>query len=319
MKMVWLEVRIVSRHMAAAGVVVLELESVDGSRLPGFDAGAHIDVQVTDGVIRPYSLCSDPNDATGYRLGILLEPESRGGSAGIHESFAAGNIIRISHPQNNFKLEKSAGRTLLIGGGIGITPLISMAYALYNAGQDFELHYCARSRSQAAFVEELCEGAFSDRVHLHFDDEVPAQKLDLQQVIGSVDPVTHVYVCGPGGFMNYVLEGAEAMGWPKSQLHLEYFAAEADLTGDSFEVIAHKSGVRLAVDPGQTIAEVLMAAGIEVSVSCQQGICGTCLCEVIDGRPDHRDLYQTEEEKEANTHVTLCCSRSLTPTLEVNI
>lgn len=308
---------VASRKVEADGIISLELSAAGGEPLPAFEAGAHIDVNVA-GVVRQYSLCCEPGVSDRYRLGVLLEEQSRGGSAGVH-GLAIGEQLVISAPRNNFQLDETARHSVLLAGGIGITPLLAMASRLHAIGASFELHYCARTPGRAAFLYELATAAFSDRISTHFDDGDEAQRFAIARDLPSPGPGRHLYVCGPAGFMDFVTGGASAAGWPAESVHLEYFNAEVDVSGGPFVVEARHSGLTVTVDAGQTIAEVLLEHGIFVPVSCEQGVCGTCLTPVIEGIPDHRDLFQTDEEKAANTDITICCSRSKSATLVLDL
>lgn len=320
MKEQCIDVIVTKREQQADDVIVVEFTSQSGEPLPVFNAGAHIDIYLADGLIRQYSLCSDPAQSQHfYRVGILKDPNSRGGSIAAHEILVVGAQIKISAPRNHFPLEGQAERTILIGGGIGITPMIAMAYELSKTGQDFDLYYCGRSKERSAFLQELASAEFSNRVHTHFTSEHQGERLNLANVIGDVSRDQHVYVCGPNGFMTWVIESAQALGYDDTQIHKEFFQVEVETSGQSFEVVCEVSGVTVQVGEQQTIAEALNAAGVKVKVSCEQGTCGTCLCDVVEGIPDHRDVYLTDEEKEDNDQMTLCCSRSLTPTLVLDI
>lgn len=307
------------REEQGHGVVVLELVSADGRELPSFEAGAHIDLYLGNGLVRQYSLASRPGDRSLYRLGILRSPQSRGGSIAVHERLQPGTELLVGRPRNHFPLQMTAEHTVLIGGGIGITPIIAMAHALEEAGKSFELHYCARSRAACAFLDELTNGSFRERVHLHFDDGAPEQRLDLQTVVGASGLNTHLYVCGPSGFMDWVIGATGQLGLPPSHIHKEYFQAETDLRGAAFEVVAKKSGKTVKVDEGVTIVDALATVGVKVQVSCEQGVCGTCVCRVLDGVPDHRDTFLTEEEKADNDCMLLCCSRAKSDRLILDI
>jgi vanillate O-demethylase ferredoxin subunit len=314
-----LDVLVLSRTEAATGIVALELVALDGGALPAFDAGAHVDVHVAPGIVRQYSLCNDPVERHRYRLGILLDPSSRGGSAEIHRVFAAGRRIRISRPRCHFHLVPQSTRSILVAGGIGITPLLAMAYRLQAEGADFTLHYCTRSADRAAFAAELAASGFASKVQLHHDDGPAEQRFRLDNDLPPAAPGTHLYVCGPGGFINFVTGGAKQAGWDAGNVHVEHFAAEVTTAGAGFTVVAATSGVTVQVGEGQTVAQALIAAGVDVQLSCEQGVCGTCLTRVIEGTPDQRDLYQTDDEKAANTHMTPCCSRSLSARLVLEI
>ena len=307
------------RQEQGHGVVVLEMASADGQPLPAFDAGAHVDVHLPQGVVRQYSLCGNPADRGAYRLGVLKDPKSRGGSQAVHALLKEGTELRIGVPRNQFPLEMSAPHTVLLGGGIGITPMIAMAYALDDAGRSFELHYSGRQRAACAFLDELAASPFADRVHLHFDDEADEQKLDLDSVLGAAVPGTHMYTCGPTGFMDWVIGEARRLGLPEPQIHKEYFQVDVAGGGKAFDVVAQKTGKTVRVESDQTIIEALATIGIKVQVSCEQGICGTCLCTVLEGEPEHRDVFLTDEEKADNDQILLCCSRAKSDRLVLDI
>lgn len=312
-----LQARIVERQVVAQDIVSIELEGVDGQPLPPFGAGDHIDVRASSSLLRQYSLTGDPAVHGRYRLGILLDPKSRGGSAAIHADFQTGQVIEIGYPRNNFPLRLDVGHSVLFAGGIGITPILSMAYALATAGCSFELHYCGRSASRLAFIDELKR--LGDQVHVHLDDGPDHQRLDIDAVLASPAASRHLYVCGPNGFMDFVTSAAERAGWSTDTVHLERFGAEVNTDGAPFTVVAARSHVSFEVLPGERIAEKLLAHGISVPMSCQSGVCGTCLVNVVEGMPDHRDSVQTETEKASNRRITVCCSRSKTRRLVLDL
>lgn len=305
-------------HPEAQDILSFELARPDGAPLPPFSAGAHIDVHLPDGAIRQYSLCNHPEERERYQIAVLLAPEGRGGSRGMH-GLAVGQTVRISEPRNLFPLENGATRSVLFAGGIGITPILCMAERLAHTGADFELHYFARSRVHAAFVERLENSPFAARVHLHFDDMEP--RADVSSMLAAPTAGDHLYVCGPTGFMTFVLETATAHGWDSSQLHREYFSAEPQAEGsqEGFEIQLASTGQVLPVPEGVTVIDVLREVGVEVPVSCEQGICGTCLTRVLEGEPDHRDLFLTEDEQAANDQFTPCCSRSKSARLVLDL
>ncbi|WP_313714384.1 PDR/VanB family oxidoreductase [Pseudomonas sp.] len=305
-----LDVIVQAREVQGGNVVVLELAAVEGRALPRFAAGAHVDLHLAPDLVRQYSLCGDPAQANVYRLGVLKDNQSRGGSVAVHEQLQPGTPMRISAPRNLFPLAGNAQRSILLGGGIGITPMIAMAHALHAQGQPFELHYRGRSRSRCAFVDELLAAPFAASVFTHFSDEGPEQQLDLARVLGPGSPGVHLYTCGPTGFMDWVIEGARQQGFDEQHIHHEYFQAEVDTSGDSFEVVAARSGKTVQVQAGQTLTAALREVGVKVEVSCEQGVCGTCLCDVLEGEPDHRDHYLTDEEKQSNEQIVLCSSRA---------
>ncbi|MEG1038369.1 MAG: PDR/VanB family oxidoreductase [Pseudomonas sp.] len=314
-----LNVVVRKRELQGDGVVVLDLASTDGSPLPTFDAGAHVDIHLAPGLVRQYSLCSNPGDVSTYRLGILKDPASRGGSLAAHESLNEGRQVQISAPRNLFPLAENAQRTLLLGGGIGVTPMIAMAYTLHQRGEPFELHYCGRARQRSAFLEELGSAPFAAQVVTHFDDEADEQKLDLPAVLGRGQAGVHVYTCGPSGFMDWVINGAREQGYAEDHIHKEYFQVEVDASGASFEVVAARSGKTVEIAEGQSILDALAKVGIKIEKSCEQGVCGTCLCDVLEGEPDHRDVYLTDEEKAGNDQILVCCSRAKSKTLVLDI
>ena len=319
--MTTLQVRVAAKRAEALDICSFELESLDGAALPPFSAGSHVDVHIDDKTVRQYSLCNDPQDTRRYTIGVLKSPASRGGSRAMHDLVDAGSILEISAPKNHFPLAHDAAHSLLLAGGIGVTPILCMAERLATIGAPFEMHYSTRSRTRTAFFDRIAQAPFSSRVSFHFDDEAPEQRLDLSRLLQAPRPNLHLYVCGPKGFMDAALETARAAGWPEAQLHYEFFAADVAPTNDDggFEVKLASSGRTIAISPHKTIVQALMDAGVEVPVSCEQGICGTCLTRVLEGVPDHRDLYLTPAEHARNNQFTPCCSRSKSPLLVLDL
>ena len=314
-------VRVARKTVEAVDIATFELVAESGGPLPAFGAGAHVDVQLPDGLVRQYSLCNDPAETHRYLLGVLRDPASRGGSVAMHDMVAEGQLLQISAPKNHFALAHGAQRSLLLAGGIGVTPILCMAERLANAGADFEMHYCTRSRERTAFYERIAGGALAGRVKFHFDAGDASQKIDLAALLGQPRAGEHVYVCGPKGFMDAVLGLARASGWPEAQLHYEFFSAELlpSETDAVFEVKLASSGRVIVVPKDQTIVQALAAAGVEVATSCEQGVCGTCLTRVIEGEPDHKDMYLTPEEQAANDQMLPCCSRSKSAMLVLDL
>lgn len=313
----WIDVSIDYREDAALGVVELHLASTGQEPLPTYEAGAHVDVHVKSGVVRQYSLTGDPNNRSRYRLGILLEPDSRGGSASVHSEFEAGTSIRIGRPRNNFPLQADATYSVLFAGGIGITPILAMAYTLESQSAHWELHYCGHAEDRLAFIEELAQ--FGDKVKLHIGKSRSYRAKVFSSAFEKPSAAQHAYVCGPNGFIDAVVQVADEQGWQLTNVHVERFGAEVDTDGAPFAVVAQKSGKTFEVSPGETIASQLALHGIDVEMSCQSGVCGTCLTNVVSGTPDHRDMVQTDLEKAANTQVTVCCSRSKTKSLVLDL
>lgn len=310
-------VRLASRMVAAREIVSLELSGEDAP-LPPYTPGAHIDLHLPGGLVRQYSLCHPSMETGSYRVAVLLDPQTRGGSRAVHD-LSVGDTLFISAPRNHFPLIEGSTDIVLLGGGIGITPLLAMAYALHRDGRSFTLHYCCRSRDRMAFREELSAAPFDDRVHFHFDDEEVSQQFRAGEAMGNHAPGRYIYTCGPAGFLDHVLATAKARGWPEEAVRYERFSADVDTQGAHFTVVAQRSGLSVTVGEDQTIAAALAANGIAVTLSCEQGICGTCLTRVLEGVPDHRDLFLTDTERAANDCMTICCSRALTPTLVLDV
>ncbi|KQZ22008.1 PDR/VanB family oxidoreductase [Caulobacter sp. Root1472] len=315
-----IKVRVASRAQAAEGVVRLDLVCAESRDLPPFDAGAHIDLFLGNGLTRQYSLCNDPADRSHYRIAVLREPTSRGGSTYVHEALTDGATLDISLPRNLFALDETADEHLLFAGGVGVTPILAMARRLHALGRPFLFHYCARDRSRAAFLDELAAAPFADVVRLSFDAE-PETRLDLDVALADPAPGRRLYVCGPGGFMSHVVDGALARDWAADQIRKEHFAAAPGPEGENrpFELVIASTGQVVPVAADQTAAQALEAAGVFVPVSCEQGVCGTCLTRVTDGQPDHRDAFQTDEERAANNQFTPCCSRARTSRLVLDL
>jgi len=313
---------VVVRQRCLEGQAIVSLKLVDplGHSLPEFTAGAHIDVHLPQGLIRQYSLCGDPRDRESYRLAVLKDPASRGGSVAVHEFLQEGSSVVISQPKNHFKLAADAAHSVLVGGGIGITPMVSMAWELHASGRSFELHYCCRSRDKAGLLGVIENAPWSDHVHLYFDDD--GEKLALSDVLDGAPSGRHIYVCGPSGFMSWVMDEARGAGLSPAEIHKEFFAAPtsvSDTEDVGFELVASRSGKSVRVASDQSVLDALRAIGIKVEVSCEEGVCGTCLCNVLEGIPDHRDAYLTDDEKAANDQMLVCCSRSKSERLVLDV
>jgi len=316
-----LSVRVARKSIEAEDICSLELVSADGAPLPAFAAGSHVDVQLPGGPTRQYSLCNDPAETHRYLIAVLRDPRSRGGSAAVHERVNVGDTLVISAPKNHFALAHDASSHLLLAGGIGVTPLLCMAERLAHAGADFEMHYCTRSPARTAFRQRIAAAPFASRVAFHFDDGEAAQKLDIAALLAAPRAGRHLYVCGPKGFMDAVLGSARAQGWPQAQIHYEFFGADAaPAAGDGgFEVMLASSGRVIKVAPDRSVVQALAEAGVSVATSCEQGVCGTCLTRVIEGEPDHRDLYLTPQEQAANDQFLPCCSRAKSARLVLDL
>ncbi|GLT10694.1 PDR/VanB family oxidoreductase [Sulfitobacter porphyrae] len=280
-------------------------------------AGAHVRVSLRDGGDRSYSLLRLPGLQPGHlALGVLREAQSTGGSIFMHE-LKPGDRVQISNPTNHFELGDHAEPAVLIAGGIGITPILSMAAELAAKGRAFEAHYAGRSEGMLAFVNEMQE-ICGDRLHLHYDDQ--PSKMDLNEILGQAPDGAHVYFCGPAGMIEAVKSVASDLGWPVERVHYELFSAAANTAEDTaFDVEIHSTGQIVHVPSDKTIIEALEDAGLDPLYDCQRGDCGICQCDVIDGIPDHRDVILTDSEKAANNVMQICVSRSKTPKLVIDI
>jgi vanillate O-demethylase ferredoxin subunit len=305
-------VRVTKRAWEAEGILTFELAPLQNQPLPSFSAGSHVDVHIKPDLIRQYSLCNHPQEQDRYLIGVLRDPNSRGGSSAMHDEIREGDVLTVSEPRNHFPLKPGAKRSLLFAGGIGITPLLCMAEHLAQTGADFELHYCSRSLARTAFYRRLRQSPFAARVHFHFDDGATEQKLDLSSLTSPPADGAHIYICGPGGFIDHVLNAFKGRGWPDEQLHIERFAAQEPSNEDSgaFTVKIASTGNSYVIPPNKSIVDALAEYGIQIPVSCEQGVCGTCLTRVLDGTPDHRDLLLTDAERAKNDQLTPCCSRA---------
>jgi vanillate O-demethylase ferredoxin subunit len=318
--MATLSVRVNRKHREAEDIFSFELTDIDGRQLPRFTAGAHIDIQLPNGLTRQYSLCNSPAEQHRYLIAVLRDPKSRGGSVMMHDVVNEGDIVGISEPRNCFPLAP-ARQTILLAGGIGVTPILCMAEHLQQSGNAFEMHYCSRSETRSAFRERIAASAFASNVRFYFDDGPGAQPLDARAVLRNAAADAHVYVCGPSGFIDHILGAARDHGIDESRLHREYFgAAPANAAGEApFEVELARTGKVVSIPAHRSIVEVLADHGVSVPTSCEQGVCGTCLTRVLGGTPDHRDTYLTDEERSANEQCTPCCSRSRSPRLVLDL
>ncbi|MBD1552273.1 PDR/VanB family oxidoreductase [Pseudomonas typographi] len=316
-----LKVRVAQRSAEGASNVGIRLEALEpGGSLPPFDAGAHVDVFLPGGIVRQYSIANAPHDTGHYLLCVKLQAQSRGGSRFIHEHLAAGAELEISTPRNLFAL-RPAEHSVLIGAGIGITPLLSMAAHLAQEQQSFSLHYYTRSAEDVALRGHL--GRFSSaQVQLHHSNLGRSPRTYVPAELHPPQPGTHLYLCGPLPFMAQFRQRALQGGWPDEHIHTEAFSASdtaPPAEPGSFEVQLNSTGTVYPVPAGETIAQVLQAAGVAVSLSCEQGICGACLTGVVAGEPLHCDAVLSEAEQALNNQMALCCSRSRSPRLVLDL
>jgi len=315
----WISARIARRQVEAEGIISLDLVSLEGSDLPPFSAGSHIDVEIAPGLIRQYSLCTPGGEHGHYQIAALRDPQSRGGSIAIHEQLREGDTVRVSAPRNHFPLQPTEGVSLLLAGGIGITPLLCMAERLAATGGCFRLHYCARSPERTAFRDRIAGSPIGAHTHFHFDSEGPAAALDPAGLFAAMGPEDHAYVCGPSGFIDWIDEAARTAGLPPERLHREYFAAGEAAVPEggnrSFAITIASTGQVVQVGADETVAAALSRVGHEVPTSCDHGVCGTCITRILEGDPDHRDLLGLSGHAE----FTPCCSRAKTPTLVLDL
>ncbi|HEY4065946.1 MAG TPA: PDR/VanB family oxidoreductase [Burkholderiaceae bacterium] len=317
----FIEVLVARKQAEARDIVSYELVDPSGNPLAPFEAGAHIDVRLRDGLTRSYSLLNAPGDSHRYRIAVLRDPNTRGGSAAMHDEVHEGASLAIAPPLNHFALAPGAPYSLLLAGGIGVTPLLSMAEHLQAAGAAFEMHYCGRSPERTAFVEEIAAAAYGAWVRLHYDDGPVPQRLDIDAVLAHCPAGTHLYVCGPRGFIDAMTGRAVAAGWPPQRIHCEFFGgpAAAQAGDGGFEVTLARSGRTVRVAPDQSVVQALAARGIALDTSCEQGVCGVCLTRVLQGTPDHRDMVLSDEERARNDLFTPCCSRALSAVLVLDL
>jgi len=306
-----LQVQVSGISRLADEILGFELKALSTDRpLPAFTAGAHIDVHLPDGLIRQYSLCNDPRETHRYCLGVLREPNSRGGSRAMHDRVKVGDRLSISSPRSHFQLNDTAQRHMFLAGGIGITPILSMLHAVQARGQDFHLTYCTRSPQRTAFLDELRPMIAEGHVSVHHDGGKPGDGLDLAALLQTHRPGTHLYSCGPGGFLDAVARAT--VHWPAGTCHSERFSASSSapaLDADqAFHIRLARCGTELLVPAGLSIVDVLMSHGITVDTSCREGYCGTCMTRYLAGQPIHRDSVLDAEDREE--FVMVCCARA---------
>jgi vanillate O-demethylase ferredoxin subunit len=305
-------------RLEADDICSYEFVAAHGGTLPAFTAGAHIDLHLPSNRVRSYSLVNAPDEGGRYRVAVQRDTAGRGGSAWMHDSLRVGQVLKASAPLNDFALDESAAHSVFIGGGIGITPLLSMIARLDALGRSWQLHYASRSRAATAFAEAL---ALLDRdrgrVAYCLGSE-RTERLDIARIVARTDAQAHLYCCGPARMIDAFIDAGAHR--PAATVHYERFAAaEAPALQGGFEVVLQRSGKRFAVPAGKTILDTLLDADVQVPYACSNGICGTCLTGVVAGVPDHRDDFLSAEEKQAGKSVLVCCSGSRTPELVLNL
>lgn len=304
----------------ARDTMSVELRPVEGTQFPAFTPGSHIDLHLPNGLVRSYSLSNSSDDANRYVVGVLRDRASRGGSRSVHEDLRVGKPITISEPRNHFMLDENASHTVLVAGGIGITPLLSMARRLTSLGKPFEMFYFAREPGCAAFLDEL--KAMGMPLHLHFDSEAGGPP-DLRALLArrAPDAGTHHYSCGPAPLLDAFEKFCAELGHPN--VHIERFtpvevAASSDAR-DEFTVELRKSGKFIEIKPGKSILDSVLDAGVDVDHSCCEGVCGSCETRVLEGVPDHRDSMLSARERASNKVMMICVSGCKSPTLVLDL
>jgi vanillate O-demethylase ferredoxin subunit len=304
-----------------ADIKSFELVHADGSALPDWSAGAHIDVRLDDDTVRQYSLCGAPGARDAYRIAVKNAADSRGGSRAMHRRVRVGDTLVIGGPRNHFALVDDARHHVLIAAGIGITPLLAMARELQARGASYELHYFTRSVAETAFHRELSAPPHAGRVHFHHAVGAGLREL-LSQRLQPYPAGHHLYMCGPRRFTQVVVE-VTAGSWPPEAIHVEYFGAGVPATpavpSGAFELRLQRSKRTIAVAADCSIVDALAAHGIEVATSCREGVCGTCLTGVIAGTPDHRDVFLSAQERQAGTRMMICVSRAKSAQLVLDL
>jgi vanillate O-demethylase ferredoxin subunit len=301
-----IDVLVKSITYEAEDVISLDLRPAGDAELPAFTAGAHIELHLRNGLPRNYSLANPQWEWHRYYVTIQKDAASRGGSLFIHEQIRAGDIIRISPPRNNFALHEDAAHSVLIAGGIGITPIWCMIQRLAALGRSWRLIYATRTRRRAAFLDEIMA---LEHVHLHVDDESAGALINLDAVVRDAPPNTHFYCCGPLPMLAAFERATTDV--PPDQVHVEYFSAREPVEASGgFDVVLARSGRTVFVPQDSTILDALLAAGIDVGHSCLEGVCGTCETKVLEGIPDHRDVVLSPRERATNKTMMICCSGS---------
>lgn len=317
-----LRLRVRTRFRASSTVAALVLEHPEGAELPAWEPGAHVTLHLPGGLERQYSLCGEPADRGTYRLGVLLEPAGRGGSAWVHEHLHEGDHIAVSGPRNHFELVSGA-RHHFLAGGVGITPILPMVRRCQEQGTDWRLTYLGRSRESMAFLDELGGlgdvGRVDGRVHVHCDER--SGVADIGQILGAAPDDCLVYACGPEGLLRAV-ETVMATR-PTGSLRVERFAPQ-DPGGEAaperpFTVTFTRSGITTEVPADASILDVAEKHGLAIDYSCREGTCGTCETAILSGRADHRDSVLSPEEQETHETMLICVSRSLTPVIELDL
>lgn len=319
-----LQARLHSIEWLASGILGFDFRPVGGDQWPIAPAGSHIDLHLPNGLVRSYSLVNAPGECHRYLIAVNRDESGRGGSRYMHDQLRVGQMLSISVPRDSFPLNEAAPHSVFIAGGIGITPLWSMIQRLSEIGAPWTLHYSARTPEGAAFARPLAllASRATGRVHMNYDGGMSCKRLDLEAIVASAPPDAHVYCCGP----IRMLEGFESACSQRDTalVHREYFAAPAaslpvGTTDLEFTVKLAKTGRTIQISAGMSILDAILNAGVEVSHSCMSGICGACVTNVLDGVPDHRDMVLSDSDRNAGKAMMICCSRSKSPELTLDL
>lgn len=314
-----LTVQLMCVRLEAQAIASFEFQDPSGASLPAFSAGSHIDVHLPNGMVRSYSLCNSSDERHRYVVAVARDVNSRGGSSYMHDGLKIGQVLKVSAPRNHFALDESADHTVLVAGGIGVTPLWCMVQRLESLGKSWTLHYATRSRPHAAFLTEL--GVVHARargvVHLHFDAE--SGLLEIPRIFSDCVPAnTHFYCCGPIPMLDAFTSAAQRL--PEAQVHVEYFKAkDAPVASGGLQVTLAKSKKVVTVEEGKTVLDAILAAGVDLPYSCMDGICGSCEVAVLDGEPDHRDSVLSDKQRKSNKTMIVCCSGAKSPHLVLDL
>ncbi len=319
--MALINVRVEKITQEAEGVRSFVLAKKGLFKRPDYTPGAHIDVHCGEGIIRQYSLCGDPSDKRRLMIAVRQVHPSRGGSELMHHNVAEGDLMEIGAPRNKFPLDETASHSVMLAGGIGITPIIAMTDRLHVLGRSFELHYFSRAPEHTAFRARLAQGDYADRVSFHEGLDIQETGQTLDNILAQPVARGQVYICGPAPFMDRA-EAAARPHWPADAINLERFAAKPALAGtptEPFMVELARRGISLKVGANETILEVLEAHDIDAAFSCEQGVCGTCVTDVLSGTPQHRDSFLTPKQRSSGKMMCLCVSRAQGGTLVLDL
>lgn len=303
------------------GVRLFDLRLINQDTLPLFTAGANIGVHINDDLVRHYSLCSHPKESYRYVIAVAKAADSKGGSLWMHQHLKEGETITISPPQNHFSLHESSAYSVLVAGGIGITPMLSMIMSLEEQGKKWELHFVSRNKRQTPLLSQIMAMQHSlkfGHIHMYFSRSVPSSRLDLPAIIASAPQGSHFYCCGPKSLLDDYSKRLEHVSSEK--VHLEHFHSEKTAANQGkFTIVLARSGIEIDVHQGQTVLDVLKKHSINISYACGEGVCGSCEVQVLEGLPDHRDSVLSDTEKNENKSMMVCCSGSLSDRLILDL